>query len=91
MPDFGSDGATVNLEWIQESGVSYNVSVIPPVAVRATGSTSVQLTVGYNTLYNVSVIAKTHCDHTTTVIGLIYGEFSLIKSVIIVGRRSTNY
>ena len=69
------DNVTVILEWTPENGMSYNVSVVPQVAVRFTGDRSVQLTASYNTVYNVSVVA-TLCgrNNATTATGLSYGE-----------------
>ena len=49
--------ATVILEWIQEVGVSYNVSVTPnPLESSSSGATS-QLLVLYNTSYHVNIVA----------------------------------
>ena len=73
---FGMDGVTVILEWSQENnGTSHNVSVVPLVAIWSTGSTRVQLTVLYNTLYNVSVVATLCGRHNaTTTVELSYGK-----------------
>ena len=56
---FRADNVTIILEWSQDNygTLSYHVSVTPQVDIRFTGSTSVQLTVSYNILYNVSVVA----------------------------------
>jgi hypothetical protein len=51
------DNATVILEWEQEVGVSYNVSVIPsPLESNSSGTMS-QLVILYNTSYCVTVVA----------------------------------
>ena len=51
------NNATVILEWIQEVGVSYNVSVTPnPLKSSSSGTTS-QLVVLYNTSYHVNIVA----------------------------------
>ena len=51
------NNATVILEWIQEVGVSYNVSVTPnPLESSSSGATS-QLLVLYNTSYHVNIVA----------------------------------
>lgn len=75
----GITNVTVILEWTQEDGVYYNVSVVPPTASVFTGSTSLHLTVSYNTSYNVSVVATSFCgqNSATTVIVLTqsYGEY----------------
>ena len=45
------------MEWIQEVGVSYNVSVTPnPLESSSSGATS-QLVVLYNTSYHVNIVA----------------------------------
>ena len=73
---FGSDGVTVILEWTYVNRhVSYNVSVVPQLSVIFIESTSIQLIVPYNTLYNVGVHA-TLCQQVSaaTFIGLNYSE-----------------
>ena len=51
------NNATVILEWIQELGVSYSVSVTPnPLESSSSGTTS-QLVVLYNTSYHVNIVA----------------------------------
>ena len=51
------NNATVILEWIQEAGVSYNVSVNPnPLESKLNGTTS-RLTILYNTSYHVTIVA----------------------------------
>ena len=72
---FGTESVTANLEWEQEVDdiVFYDVNVIPHVAIRFTGSTNVQLTLSYNTQYNVSVVATLCGKNTTDIIGLHYG------------------
>ena len=73
---FGTNNATVTLEWAQEAGVSYNVSIIPQVDVKFIDNTAVQLIgVAYNVGYNVSIVSIL-CgrNSTTTSIQLSYGE-----------------
>ena len=63
---FNKNNATIILEWIQEIGVSYNVDVNPnPQESKLNGNTS-QLTVLYNTTYNVTVVATLCGQNTTT-------------------------
>ena len=70
---FGVDNVTVILEWIHENATSYTLSTIPQVAIR-NQTTSVQMTLSYNTLYNVSVVA-TLCGQNTTIVSVLsYGE-----------------
>ena len=56
--DYNTKNVTIILEWMQEPGVSYNVSVIPSTLTesRITGNTH-QLTILYNTSYGVVVLA----------------------------------
>jgi hypothetical protein len=57
VKELSKNHATVILEWIQEDGVSYNVSVIPnPLESNSSGTTS-QLVILYNTSYCVTVVA----------------------------------
>ena len=72
---FGPDSVMVTVAWQQERGASYNVSVFPQVVVNMSGPTTLQLTLAYNTLYNVT-IATIVCGQTlsTTVTQLHYGE-----------------
>lgn len=70
------------MDWTQESNVTYNVSIFPQKskAVERLGSSSVQLTLLYNTHYNVSIVAMlTRCEKTTTFIPLHYGEILFQK------------
>ena len=79
---FESNAVTLVLEWTQESSLlsySYNVSAVPDLQLDITfiGSTSVQLTVPYNMLFNVSVtVSESLCglNHVTTEITLLYSE-----------------
>ena len=73
--NLSSDSVTVNLDWTEEDGVSYNVSVTPPLMIRQVCSTCFELTVPYNIVYNVSVLS-TLCGRNTaaTVVELIYSK-----------------
>ena len=65
---FGHDAVSVTLQWIPASFnslYSYNVIVDPQVQLQFNGSTRVQLTLSYNTLYNVSVVATHLCGQNT--------------------------
>lgn len=84
---YSSDDATVMLTWTPEHayGVFYNVSIIPLASILYyTGDTSVQLTVAYNTLYNVSVVA-TRCGQNSTVVELKLGNNHTIKILSLTG------
>ena len=74
-----ADYLTVGLQWVEENGVSYNVSTEPQVAIAFNGSlTSIQFIALYNTVYNVNITASSViCDtaHTvTTTAGFNYSE-----------------
>ena len=73
MLDYLSDRAIVALEWTPDCNVLYSVSGIPQTSVSFTGNTTVQLTVFYNTMYNISVVA-TRCGQNTTVVELKLGN-----------------
>ena len=73
---YGVDNVIVTAEWAQQAGVSNYTTRISPVAPSALsiGSTSLQLTLLYNTEYNLSVVAVTPCGNATSFIRLHYGE-----------------
>ena len=86
--NFGMDEVTVSLEWLAtqeltknslDSLASYNVSVKPSMDVRIVmvDAMRANLTVSYNTPYNVSVITI-FCDqiNTSRIIKLYYGKFA---------------
>ena len=77
---FDTNSVMVTVTWQQERGASYNVSVLPQVVVNMSGPTTLQLTLAYNTLYNVT-IATIVCGQTlpTTVTQLHYGETRVWK------------
>ena len=76
--DFGIDEVTLTLQWANES--SYNITVSPYLSFKSSGSTSVQLRVPYNTLYNVSVLSIDPCRQNS-VFEIYYGE---LKNLIFV-------
>ena len=55
--DYSTNNVTVILEWVQEPGVSYNVSVVPDPLKRKVSQDMNQLTILYNTSYSVVVFA----------------------------------
>ena len=60
LTEFENDGVTVILEWDELNPMySVNVTIIPETQVNVTRST-IQLTVAYNVVYNVSVIISRH-------------------------------
>ena len=72
------DNVTVTVEWTQQLGAMYNVKISPLAPVIINGSSSRQLIVLYNTEYNLSVVAITHCLNATDLITLHYGEMHTV-------------
>ena len=81
-PKYAADYINVRLEWVEVNGVSYNVSIEPQVAIAFNGSSTIQFTALYNTVYNVNITAnRVFCDtaHTvTTAVVFNYSKFSAI-------------
>ena len=57
-------------------GISYIVSVLPAIDLRFIERASVNLSLPYNTAYNVSAVATSLCGQSTRIafIQLYYGE-----------------
>ncbi len=76
--EFGMENVTITLDWNPGMSTSYDVTVEPSIPVKFMESTSIQLVVSYNTMYNVSVVA-TLCEYTNTAISvriqLSYGNY----------------
>ena len=76
--EYSVNSITVTVEWIHQIGAVYEswTSVLPPAPLQFIRSSSVQLVLEYNTLYNLSVIvAVPPCDaDSETFIALNYGE-----------------
>ena len=78
---YEADNITVTLEWSQHESVTYSHKIVPlPVApLMSTESGSYQLTLLYDTKYNVSVVATTPCrPNATDFIILHYGEILVV-------------
>ena len=76
---FGTNSITVTLMWSHKNGVSYSVNVDPEVAVNYIGRNRAHLTVSYDTIYNVSVVASL-CGIITTNLTIIYhGKLDMPK------------
>ena len=81
--NFGVDDITVILSWAQQdSGISYNISVVPQTTIRLNpGSESINIWLigSYNTRYVVSIVG-TLCerDIPSTAVELNYGELFFI-------------
>ena len=77
--EYSAENVTVTMymEWLQQLGAVYNVSVhiLPLAPSMINGSSSVQLVLEYNTEYNISVVALGPCGvNATAAITLNYGE-----------------
>ena len=71
---YSADNVTVTVEWTQQVYATYDVTVVLPVPIEFTGSTSRRLTILYNTEYNLTVEAAAPCrPNTTALIRLNYG------------------
>ena len=58
----GIDNFRVALEWAEEEGLVYNVSISPPaIASALVGNAGAELTLFYNILYSVTIAAVTQC------------------------------
>lgn len=79
--EYKADSVAVTLEWTQEGGVPYNISIIsitPEVPIEYIGHTQVNLSLIYNTEYNVSVQATLTCQNQVpSHFQLFYGGFSM--------------
>lgn len=77
---YETDNILVVLNWTPENGVSYNIiiTIIPRTAIAFNARMSIQLALGYNIQYNVSILA-TLCGQSDTTIAfyhvLNFGEY----------------
>ena len=80
--EYSANNVTVTVRWIQQLGLVYNASVtvvpLAPLMFNESGSSSVQLVLKYNTVYNISIemtIDPCGANYTeTSFITLNYGE-----------------
>ena len=73
--EFGINKVIVTLQWTNEG--SYNVTVTPYLPFIFLDSTSVQLGVPYNTLYNVTALSIDPCGQNC-LFEVYYGELNLM-------------
>ena len=69
------DHLSVLIKWMAEKGVTYNVSTEPETIAENVTTSSVQITVSYNTSYNVSVEANLCGQMNVSTVEIYYGEF----------------
>ena len=79
--EYSADNVTVIVGWTQQIGAAYTARVMPLVPFMVSGSTIHQLTLSYNTDYNLSVVAVTPCGNAVGFIVLDYGEINTIGIV----------
>ena len=63
---FQIQGVLITLDWIPQVGVTYNVTTTPAIDVRFFERASANLSLSYNTAYNVTVEATSLCKETNT-------------------------
>ena len=82
---YDADNVTVTVKWAQQVGITYAIEVSPWVPLIYNGSTSLQLTILYNTDFNLTVEAIAPCrDNNITVsIRLKYGNLKILLYYII--------
>ena len=72
---FHDENITIVLNWAQGDNEFYSASIVPSVPMLlGTGSTTIQLTLQYNTHYRVSIVAFLCEYNTTDVVDLYYGK-----------------
>ena len=83
--EYRANNVSVIVEWTEEEGVSYNITINPSVPKTFTRSASVQL-ISYNTEYNVSLEAVAVCQSVAPshCIQLFHGEFSNFSILVYV-------
>ena len=76
---FEEDGIVVLLEWMEQSGVAYNVTITPQVPIVWVSGTSVKVRVDYNINYNLTISA-TLCGQNgvDNTIKIFFGKSQLI-------------
>jgi threonine synthase len=72
--EYSFDNVTVTVAWTQQAVAMYDVRIVPLAPNVSTGNVNRQLTLSYNTVYNLSVVAVTPCGNATAFIGLHYGK-----------------
>ena len=73
---FRADQIVVIVEMFQERYVVYNVSIhiVPQVPLNFTNSTELQLTLSYDTRYNITINTGSLCPNSSFSIELYYGK-----------------
>ena len=71
---FQNDNVTIILNWAQGDNEFYNTSIIPCVSMFHIENTTIKLTLQYNTMYSVSIVAFLCEYNTTDVVELHYSK-----------------
>lgn len=76
---FEEDGITVFLEWMQQSGVEYNLTITPQVPIVWVSGTSVRVRVDYSVNYTVTISA-TLCEQNSAnnTLPIFFGKSQLL-------------
>jgi hypothetical protein len=72
--EYRANNVTVTVLWAPVDNITFSTEVSPLAPIIPTGSTSHQLTISYNTEYNLSVTAATPCGNFIASTTLSYGE-----------------
>ena len=78
--EYSGDNVTVTVGWTQQIGAAYTARVMPLVSFMVSGSIIHQLTLSYDTDYNLSVVAVTPCGNAISFIVLDYGEIGNVHT-----------
>lgn len=92
---FEASNVTFVLEWIQEFHfVTYNIKVVPPEPVTLStilvGNTSAQLTLPYNTFFNVNIIPSI-CNQTLSSASISLTYSKIIQCYLWLALCTGNY
>ena len=77
--EYVADNVTVTVEWAEQLyTLVYYARVSPLAPIKFTGSASHELTISYNTEYNLSIEVVTPCGNATIFTRLNYGNYILM-------------
>ena len=89
--EYGAANVTVTVDWTQLGDAAYNVKIFPSVPIIER-TNSCQLTIPYNTEYNLTVEASAPCKpNNTAFINLRYGEVEVAIQLQGINYCSTIY
>ena len=84
--EFKPHFVSITIQWSSQIGVTYNIIAVPAVNITfITVNSSANMSLLYNTVYNVSIIATSICGPTTvTSVDLYYGEQNVQSLLLLV-------